>query len=496
MESMKALYLYIILSVLSLGNLQAQDKKVSYLSSITIDKSGIVKDGRSVRFSMDVDLSGVRINAQHTVALIPAIVSKDGCRELAFPPLVVDGRVRNKIYLRAQEIGSVEYPPYHDGSAKAIINGRNGKEQHYLYNAQAPYERWMLDGNIEVREEIHGCTNCGMGKSSRLLATEVLPAYQPDYRLENIAPCPQQYKGGVYSCEAHLMFPHDSYRIAAELKDNRAQLDTIINSLSRLINDDKIDITGISITGYASPEGTEKHNMRLSEKRAEALAEYIVKNTKIERNSIKTEGKGEDWNGFIRLLETHKELEGWSGMNELIKRYPGRNDMSESRFRAVNAKSYKYMFGELYPSLRRNTYRVDYKIKEFKLEDAKELIRTRPELLSLYEMFGVAESYSSGTPEYDDVMTIAMKYFPDSAAVLSSIAVSAISRNDFSRAIRILEGSQTTGSTPALLNTLGVAYARSKEYEKAEKALDAAAKRGSEAAKRNLNEIRRVIEQL
>ncbi len=490
---MKALYLYILLFALSLADMQAQEKKVSYLGAV--DAGSLVKEGRTVRFSMDVDLSGISINAQHTVAFIPVIISKDGSREFAFPPVVIDGRTRNKVYLRAQELESVEYPPYHDGSAKAVINSKSSNEL-YHYSAETPYEKWMLGAKTEVREEIHGCTNCGVGKSSKNLEKEVLPAYVPEYRLGHITRPAQDGKDSIYSREIRLTFPHDSHKIVPELDNNRAQLDTITNYIMRLMKDDMVEIKGIHISGYASPEGTEKHNLRLSDRRAKALAGYIVRNTGAKEESIEAEGKGEDWKGFIDLFESCKDLKGWAGMNDLIRRYPGKNDKSESRFRIVNPESYRYMFKKLYPALRHNTCMVHYKIKEFGLKDAKELIRTRPELLSLHEMFGVAESYGAGTPEYEETMAVALKYFPDSDAARNANAMIAVSRNDFGGAIRILKESDASESSPESLNTLGVAYAKDKEYKKAEEAFEKAAKKGSAEAARNLGEIRKVIEQL
>lgn len=66
------------------------------------------------------------------------LVSEDGSREAAFPPIVIDGGTRNRVYLRAQRLESVELPPYHDESSQVIIRRRNGKEQSYDYCATTP----------------------------------------------------------------------------------------------------------------------------------------------------------------------------------------------------------------------------------------------------------------------------------------------------------------------------------------------------------------------
>ena len=94
-----------------------------------------------------------------------------------------------KVYLRAQRLESVELPPFHNDSAQVIIR-HSSKGQHYDYAATVPYERWMLDGRIKIREEVHGCVNCDKGKAEQSLWAGILPAYVPDYKLDSIAPKP------------------------------------------------------------------------------------------------------------------------------------------------------------------------------------------------------------------------------------------------------------------------------------------------------------------
>ena len=48
----------------------------------------------------------------------------------------------------------------------------------------------------------------------------------------------------------------------------------------------------VTISGYASPEGNAKFNQKLSEKRAEAVKNILVKEYGISANRIETQGKG------------------------------------------------------------------------------------------------------------------------------------------------------------------------------------------------------------
>lgn len=472
------------------------ENKPGYLSSIEIRQGGVVKQGRTVSLQMAVDLSKTKINTQHTVALTPVLVSADDSREVAFPPIVIDGGTRHKVYLRAQRLESVDLPPYHDDGAQVIIR-RKGKEQGYDYTASVPYERWMLDGRVEIREEVHGCTNCGEGKSDRQLWTGVLPPYVPEYRLDSIAPAPEPVKMRAENRTARLQFRQDSYNILPEYKDNRAELDTVSNSIMLVKNNADVKITGIYITGYASPEGSEAHNLKLSENRAKALADYIRRHDAISPDLLHVDWKGEDWEGLVRVLGDYPHLLKRDSVYAIIERYPNERDFCELQLRKlVPPTIYHRLLTELYPVLRRNEYRIEYNVRNFDLEEAKRQIETRPDLLSLSEMYKVAGSYGKGTPEYDKVMAVAVRYFPTSPAALNENALSAIAREEYDVAIELLKKSETAAQTAELLNTLGVAYAKAGQYDKAEDAFRRAAEAGSETARHNLEEVRQVMDQL
>ena len=169
---MRHIYIILLLMLACRPIMLLAENETGYLPSIAIRQGGVAKQDRMVELKMSVDLSNARIRTQHTVALTPVLVS-------------ADGNPRHKVYLRAQRLESVELPPYHNDSAQVIIC-HSSKNQQYDYAATVPYRRWMLDGRVEIREEVHGCTNCGEGKSEQDLLNGVLPTYIPDYRLHRI----------------------------------------------------------------------------------------------------------------------------------------------------------------------------------------------------------------------------------------------------------------------------------------------------------------------
>ena len=258
-----------------------------------------------------------------------------------------------------------------------------------------------------------------------------------------------------------------------------------------------MEITGIYITGYASPEGSEAHNLVLSENRAKALAGYIRRHDGIAPELLHVEWRGEDWDGFVEALDDYPQLLGLDRIRELIAKYPGNRDYCELAFRRLEPPAiYRRLLNEVYPPLRRNEYRIEYNVRNFDLEEARRMIGERPDLLSLEEMYKVAGPYEKGSVGYERAMETAARCYPDRPAVLNDRALAALGRGDAAAAIGMLEACGLSEKHPSLLNTLGVAYARSGEVRKAEEAFRRAAGQGSDEARHNLEQLRLVIDQL
>lgn len=82
---------------------------------------------------------------------------------------------------------------------------------------------------------------------------------------------------------------------AAQFKKNRAVLNDgaklALHDLGNILRKNK-DLK-IAIIGHASEEGTAAYNQKLSERRAKAVADYLVKTEKISSSRMTTEGHGE-----------------------------------------------------------------------------------------------------------------------------------------------------------------------------------------------------------
>lgn len=108
------------------------------------------------------------MKSQHVLVLTPVLQSKDKATENELAPVVVNGRVRQKAYLRGLSLGDTT------PEGTEVVRRTNGTAQSVTYTATVPYEKWMRGSTLILREEVSGCAACGLGSDERTLAT-VLP---------------------------------------------------------------------------------------------------------------------------------------------------------------------------------------------------------------------------------------------------------------------------------------------------------------------------------
>lgn len=150
---------------------------------------------------------------------------------------------------------------------------------------------------------------------------------------------------------------------------------------------------------------------------------------------------------------------------------------------------YRFMLKHIFPSLRVAICKVSYDVRNFNLEEAKEVIKKRPQNLSLNEMFMVANTYPKGSQEFIDIFESAVRIYPESEIANMNAAAAALSRNDLVSAERYLERVKSDACLPEYNNAMGVLLLMKGEYESSEKYLKAAEQSGLDAAKGNLEEL-------
>jgi outer membrane protein OmpA-like peptidoglycan-associated protein len=175
----------------------------------------------------------------------------------------------------------------------------------------------------------------------------VQPPKEPVYRQE--------------SGSAYVQFPVNSARLLAAYGQNELELRKIEQSVHKVRQTPGAEIKRIVIEAYSSPEGNERQNIALAEKRAEALKQYMIETYALDPTLFESCSGGENWKGladailFSRAL-TDEEKEDLAIILE----------MEDTATRKTQLKAYKRgtvyarLLRTVYPTLRMSAYRIDY----------------------------------------------------------------------------------------------------------------------------------------
>ena len=144
------------------------------------------------------------------------------------------------------------------------------------------------------------------------------------------------------------------------------------------------------------------------------------------------------------------------------------------------------MLASWYPALRHSDYVITCNVRPFSVEEAKELIKTKPQLLSQNEMYMVAQTYEPGSKEFNEVFAIAALMYPNDETANLNAACADINEDRFAEALRKLD---KAGDSAEAENARGICYWHIGNDEKAIECFKNAADKGCEIAKQNYEDL-------
>lgn len=272
-------------------------------------------------------------------------------------------------------------------------------------------------------------------------ARRALAAFVPD--VAYIAPAYEEVKTRQESGSSFVDFAINSTDINPDYRNNRAELAKINHTLAAVRSNRFATITGVSVIGYASPEGSYELNARLAQNRVESLVEYLKKTGNFGEVPFSTSSVPEDWEGLERLVADSDMAEKEALLAVIRDREITDYDLRETRLRQIaDGVPYRELLDKFYPALRRTDYTIDYTIRNFTLEESKALFQSEPKQLSLEEMYRVAETFEPGSEEFIKVFEKAVEVYPDDPVSNLNAANAALMRKDAETARRHLAKAQ------------------------------------------------------
>ena len=433
-----------------------------------------LKDDGHLNLDIDIDLSKLDIKTTQVVVLTPAIIN--GADTLMLKSVGVYGRNRRIFYLRNEEqkpTGSDDINLSTSETSKVID-----------YSASVAFMDWMNGCKVELFRTDYGCC----GESALISRTELvdkfpLEPYFPE--LVYLKPKHEVVKTREINGSAFIDFPVSKTAIYPDYRNNIVELAKITGTIDSVKRDSDITIKSIYIKGFASPESPYSNNTRLAKGRTEALKEYVEDLYQFGEGFIKTGFEPEDWAGLERyvaassLPHKHEILETIH-----LDRDP---DTKEWIIKSKWKEDYRFLLENCYPALRHSDYTIEYEIRSYSTaEEIEKVFRTAPQNLSLEEFYILAQSYESGSDQFNDLFETAVRMYPDDPVANLNAANSAVLKKDYRSALKYIE---KAGNMPEAVYARGVLEVYMEDLEAAKPFLLEAKKLGIDQAETVLKEI-------
>ena len=475
--------------------------------NVSVQVNRVQQLGDSLYIDMDITKIGKNATSRNSADFTPIIISET--IQKALPSVSLKGRSNYKGYRRAVALMSnTQRADYDKVAPYAVVPDYKKRREVINYNVSVPYESWMSSARIDLRKD-----DCGCGKTRetdvRMLANKIdlekiiiIERYNITPFLSYVTPEVEAVKQREVSAEAFLDFVVGKTEIRPDYMNNPVELRKITDLVNEIKSDNSLVVNKINIIGYASPEGSFAGNQRLSEGRAKALANYLSQRFDYPRSMYREVFGGENWSGLKEVVEQssmpyRQQVLDLIANNAADIDYLNNASLKKYLMDLAGGNPWRYMLKEYFPSLRKAICKIDYEVKSFDLAEAREIFKSKPQNLSLNEMFIVANSYGKDSQEYKELFETAVRMYPNDATANLNAGIAALERKDYVSAEKYLNNVNVRMRTPEYDNAMGVLYMmRDNDFAKSEVYFKSAADAGLEQAKQNMDEIKQMLENL
>lgn len=442
---MKKSILAILAGVMSFG-VAAQNVDDLGISAIGVEKT----DNGQMIVSMAVTPRQTDVKYNQQIEITPVIISTDKSKAETLEPVIIAGK--NAYYYTTRNEDNEPY--VFKASKKGTID----------YSESVPFQNWMTHSMLALDVKTTGC--CGSDAAGQ----QVVPVADLNYAAPQFNPAydyiePSAVASKLFNLEgrAYISFVVGKTNIDPSYMNNPEELKKILSTIDAVKDNKDAKVRKIKLTGYASPEGAYALNARLAEGRTVALKEYVRSQYAFPENLFETSSVPEDWEGLKEAVQKSELADASAIVDFINSDYPieKRND----RLRALFPQTYPYLLKYIYPGLRHTDYVITYEVRKYTdVNEIKQVLKTRPQNLSLNEFFLAAQSYQPGTPEFDEVFDVAVRMYPDDPTANINAASASISRGDLESASKFLKH---VGNNPKAEYVKGILEAKKGNYDAA-----------------------------
>ena len=199
------------------------------------------------------------------------------------------------------------------------------------------------------------------------------------------------------------------------------------------------EISGLEVSGYASPDGSLALNTNLAEKRQKVTVDYVNSELKKIKSQVNIDSKftAEDWDGFQALMEK-SNIQDKATILRVLSMYSD----PEQREREIKniAAAYKSIADEILPELRRSRLTLTVDIIGKSDSEILSLLSTDPQKLNLEELLYAATLVQS-IADKSDIYLRVIEMYPNDMRAYNNLGVQQYVQGSVADALKSFERS-------------------------------------------------------
>lgn len=274
-----------------------------------------------------------------------------------------------------------------------------------------------------------------------------------------------------------------------ELK--KEEMKALTEFVKEAASTENIEFKSVEISAYASPDGEEKLNTKLADKRMTTSQKYFVrelKKSKVagleEEGFVLANATPEDWEGFKKLMQ-ESDIEDKELILRVLSMYSD-PIVREKEIKNISA-AYEVIAEEILPQLRRSKLTVNIAIIGLSDEELKDTVLTSSDTLKVEELMYAATLFN----DLDSKLTIYNKvvsFYPNCWRGYNNVGFVLIKQGKFAEAKAALEQAKAIDATNTIvLNNLGVCAHYDGDIVAAKEFYNAAAGAGNQVSYNQAN---------
>lgn len=423
--------------------------KEADLVSYKVTPEVLEMHGGVVDVTVDVNFPGKYFNKKAIVTLTPVLRYTDGEKEL------------NSLVLQGEDVTENNKVISYDNGGKASISNK------FEYEDEMMRSELYFDVSAQMKGKTAQIGDVKLADG--IITTPQLVSVDPKVlmfsdKFERIIP-------ESYETDIQYVINRADVRTSEIRKDDVKKMNDVLKNTKE---NERLELKGLEISAYASPDGPVDFNTDLAAKRKNSADRYLsgqLKKTNVEvaDELISMMTTPEDWEGFKKLME-ESDIQD----KEMILRVLSMHSdpvVREQEIKNLSA-AFEVIKDEILPKLRRSKFTVKMEHIGWSDEELQDLWTSNPDTLKLEELLYTATLFDNNETKLA-IYTKTAKAFPECARAHGNKGAVLYKMGKLDEAEKAFKAAKDIVDNDILNNNLGAIALKNGDVEAAKEAFTA-----------------------